>query len=159
MGYRCVENWPVQTALRVAPVDRSVQSPFADARMGDEVIYDSGEGVPLQRLSVITVTPVVAVLRDDRWDTGKKEWAAGREYMRANATTVIDLYGEESSEAYRDTVTIGGKQIGCRTFFRPDRVGKAKWWIAPGVVPVEGLVKVEKDGKVIQLLREFKRGG
>lgn len=157
-GYSHLSDWPLRTLARATPRPRPPDGPYADARAGDEATYEDRGGVPLLRRRVAQVTPVIALIRSDNWDPRKRQWVEGQEEIQPLSATATDDYEGTPGEWGSDTVTVEGARIPCRTFLTAEGDHKAKYWIAPGLVPAGGIVSVTVNDALTLRLQTFKRG-
>jgi tetratricopeptide (TPR) repeat protein len=164
VGYSLLPGLPERTIARAIPKPRPLDGPYTNARAGDEVTYEDGHGALRLRRRIIEVTPVIALIQSNEWDAQKQQWGQGQEEIQPlSATGTEDLLYEflgvapAGGDWGADTVTVGGRQIPCRTFdMRGDF--KVKYWLAPDVVPAGGIVLVIVDEVIELRLRTFHTG-
>jgi tetratricopeptide (TPR) repeat protein len=158
-AYSHLPDWPLRTLARATPRSRPPDGPYADARVGDEATYENGDGVPLLRRRVTQVTPVIALIQSDDWDPRKQQWVEGQAEMQPLSATATEDYEGMPGDWGTDTATVAGARIPCRTFLTQEGDHKAKFWIAPAVIPAGGIVSVMVDDALTLRLQTFKRGG
>ena len=158
LGFAYVESMPLRSSVpRLAPVNNP-EGPFAAALPGDWVIYES-EGEPVLKAEILKVTPVVILLTNRTWDAQDEEWKGSDERMIRRDIKLNEYYELEDLDLQQDTVAFGGKEIGCLTgtIEGPDGT-MLKFYLAPDVVPLGGLLRLEQNNEVVLVASQYGRG-
>ena len=79
-GFSHVAGSPLPKPLEAVLPSRNGLRPYADARVGDWVIYER-QGIPAAKKEIVRKTPVVAIVLTYQWEPQKKEWLRGVEQL------------------------------------------------------------------------------
>lgn len=164
VGFSHLPGSPRPKPIESAPPSRSGLRPYADARVGDWVVYGEPDGTPFQKQEIVRKTPVVAIVLTYEWDRQKKEWQSGLENMVDLSADLTELFGTAESEWMPEKAKIKDAEVACTTAdITLDKIRlkwgeeKCKIYLAPDAVPVGGLVKTECGGKVVLQLLDSHR--
>lgn len=165
VGLSHLAGSPHPKPIEPAPPSRSGPRPYADARVGDWVVYGGTDGAPFQKQEIVRKTPIVAIVLTYLWDPQKKEWQSSLENMVDLSADLKELFGTPASDWKPETAKIKDAEVACTTAdITLDEIRlqwgeeKCKIYLAPDVVPVGGLVKTECGGKVVLQLLDSHRG-
>lgn len=129
---------------------RRSKSRLKNARLGDLVVYEyPGTGI-LEKREIVRLTNVVAIV--------KQSGTGGSEELYKLDANIEDLYGVSESDLKIESVKFADKDIICKTLIVTKEGITNKYYIAPDVVPVGGLVKIEIGGEVLMRLVDYHYG-
>ncbi len=129
---------------------RRSKSRLKNAHLGDLVVYEyPGTGI-FEKREIVRLTPVVAIV--------KQSGIGGSEELYKLDANIEDLYGVSESGLKIESVRFVDKDITCRTLMVCEEGITSKYYIAPDVVPVGGLVKIEMGGEVLMRLVDYQYG-
>lgn len=136
---------------------RNGPRPYADARVGDWVVYEEA-GVPSQKQEIVRKTSVVAIVLTYTWEPKKKEWLRlGLERMVDLSADFKELYGVSENDLKPEKVKIMDIEVNCRTAVVNEDGKKCKIYVAPDTVPLGGVIKLVCDGEVMLQAAEYHR--
>ena len=145
---------PKKEAVKAVP-----SNPLFDAKEGEWVKFRTfGHGG--QEIEMITTVDEVSddevVLKQSILIQGRKIRA--RTMRRARTKELVPPGDREATGYGTAEITIGGKTFRCITMTAGDgNGGELKWYVSPDI-PVDGYVRVERNGKVIEEIVEWGNG-
>jgi tricorn protease len=150
---------PPTEARPAAPASATpLENPLYDAAVGEWVrirhVTPEGEAVVTMEVVEVTADEVVLQSRVERGG----EAGPGPAIRRARTR---DLSGEGEGEGTwsTETLVLGGREVVCHVLASPTRRGgTVKRWFS-NEVPVTGLARVERDGRLIREVVEWGRPG
>ena len=86
------------------------------------------------------------------------EWDYGVEGLIKLGEDIEETYGVPESDLQIEIVRVADKDITCKTLISTEKGDTSKFYIAPDVIPVGGLVKIENRGEVLMKLVDFHYG-
>ena len=157
VGFSHLPGSPRPKLIAPAPPSRSGLRPYADARIGDWVVYGGPDGTPFQKQEIVRKTPVVAIVLTRLWDRQKKRWQDGYENMVDLSADLKELFGTPESDWRPEKVKIKDADVACSTAVTNEAGQKCTVYLAPDAVPVGGLVKTECGGQILLQLIDSHR--
>ena len=152
---------PMQTKAVPAPPEKvkvkDADQPFANARVGDWVVYEGSEGALLQKKEIVRKTDVGVVVLTYMWIPETKEWHRGLEEIISFSAGINDLYGVSVTDLKPEKVAIRRTEITCGSAVVSEEGTECKICFAPDMIPVGGMVTLECGGKVILKAVDYQR--
>ncbi len=150
----------VETSLPVA----SGRKLYADVRVGDWVVYHTPGGPPDNKRELIKKTPLVALILNHSWNPAKKVWEPSLEEIIDLGADAKQLYDVSDADLHTEKAQIKDAPISCSTGVTTQGRSKCKIcrskckiYLAPDIVPLGGLVKVECEGQIVMQATDFGR--
>jgi hypothetical protein len=134
---------------------------YKDAKVGDFVQYQDGNGQPQSRIEVTEVGDHTVVQVNSTYLAGRKIDAPVRMNFTVGEPTVKAVFPDMTTKKTSETtISAGGNQLRATLTESYDKSGKLvyKKWVSPEV-PFDGVVREERgDGTVVKTLVQFGRG-
>ena len=136
---------------------RRSKNRLKNVRIGDSVVYEyPGTGM-LEKKEIVRLTPAGAIVKTYTRLKNAELISGAEELIKLDAD-IENLYGVTENDIKIESVRVANKDITCKTLIRTKEGVTIKVYVAPDVVPVRGLVKIEKGGEVLMRLVEYKYG-
>lgn len=144
-------------APRVKVGSMNADRPFANARVGDWVVYESSEGALIQKREIVRKTDVGVVVLTYMWIPETKEWHRGLEEIVSFSAGINDLYGVSPTDLKPEQIAIRSADITCGSAIVSAEGTECKICFAPDIIPVGGMVRLECGGKIIMKAVDYHR--
>lgn len=145
-------------ALAAAPIPDNVQGAYANAQVGDWVIYSHGDDMPKERVDVVKKTSTAVVLRVSSRELGIEDVK-----IVGLAERIEDIYGVPEAAANPGQLSFGDSKITCRVLVseikQADESFQLKLYFDPDSIPLDGLIRLEVDGAMVTQIKRYRFSG
>ncbi|NIR44211.1 MAG: tetratricopeptide repeat protein [Gemmatimonadetes bacterium] len=161
LGFAFVQSAPPFPPFAEIPPASDPEGLFADAATGDWVEYRQN-GEPSERLEIVRATPALVVIAKSRRDGDR--WVRSTEEMVRRDIGLREFHGVDSLTATRCPFVSGTIECLAWSYSGSYASEPATVFLAPGVVPVGGLLRRDFGGyrdtvRYVTTLGRYSRGG
>ena len=153
-----ISTSPMPKPIELPDARKKTPSIFANSRVGDSVVYESpGSGI-MEKREIVRLTPVVVVVKTSRKFDQNDEWGGGLETLFNLNADLSERWGVSKKPMKAENFSFGEKDITCEVIVASEDGVEIKLYVAPDIVPVGGLVKLEQAGNVLLRLIDYQLG-
>jgi tetratricopeptide (TPR) repeat protein len=156
LGYAYSGPHALPSAMAVLHVPK-IDGPFSTAKVGDWVVYHSGDS-PFEKYEIVKANPRAVVVLRQLWDSKDGKFSGGTAQTVERWIDLKEYFGLGHGEFQRETVTFRSEGVSCLTFTTKSADGTAnRYYFAPQVIPVGGLLRLDTNDQPFLLVATFGR--
>jgi tetratricopeptide (TPR) repeat protein len=156
-GYAYIDTHPLPPPLGAPATPPRTDGLFATARVGDWVVYHSGD-TPSEKHEVVSANPRAVVVRRHFWHHPERKFSEGPEQTVERWIDLKDYFGLGPGALQPATVTFRGQSVRCLTFTdKSTDATVGRYYFAPEVIPVGGLLRLDVNDEPFLLVADYGR--